>query len=196
MAKLKDLTGKRFGRLTVLERAPSANKNAAWRCTCECGKEKVIAGRNLTEGKTKSCGCFRSEVSTVRTGRLNKGKVAHNRMPQLLAAKRHIWQQYTRHSKRKTKVLPFLLTFEEFTAILEMPCYYCGKPWSMQTKVHENTGTFNHNGIDRKDPARGYTLDNCVSCCKICNAMKWELSETEFIAQAHKVSNYRLDTLK
>lgn len=59
-----DLTGKRFGRLTVLEWIPSARGNARWLCRCDCGTEKVVNGKSLRNGHSKSCGCYqREEVS-------------------------------------------------------------------------------------------------------------------------------------
>lgn len=57
-----DLTGMRFGRLTVLERAGSVGKSAAWRCRCDCGKEVTARADNLRSGGTRSCGCLRKDV--------------------------------------------------------------------------------------------------------------------------------------
>ena len=74
MGKAIDLTGQKFGRLTVLKRAenyisPNGGKRAQWLCKCECGKEVVVLGKNLRKGLTRSCGCFQkerlSEISTV-----------------------------------------------------------------------------------------------------------------------------------
>ena len=60
--KVKDLTGQKFGRLTVIERAgTSKGRKALWLCKCECGNEKVIMGNNLKSGATMSCGCLGSE---------------------------------------------------------------------------------------------------------------------------------------
>lgn len=57
------LVGQRFGRLTVIERRPSAGSgNARWLCRCECGGEIVPVARDLVTGATKSCGCLRREV--------------------------------------------------------------------------------------------------------------------------------------
>lgn len=47
-----DLTGQRFGKLTVIGR-----ENGDWRCSCECGGSSLATGGNLRSGKTKSCGC-------------------------------------------------------------------------------------------------------------------------------------------
>jgi len=64
MAQLKDLTNKKFGRLTVLSKAKSKNKHTYWKCKCECGKIKVVRTDNLTSGLVTSCGCYMREVAT------------------------------------------------------------------------------------------------------------------------------------
>lgn len=60
-----DLTGRRFGKLTVLYRAPAhlsyrspgGTTISRWVCRCDCGKETLVMGNNLTSGRTISCGC-------------------------------------------------------------------------------------------------------------------------------------------
>lgn len=53
-----DLTGQRFGRLVVVERAGSnAHGAAMWRCVCDCGGEARVRGDGLRSGRTRSCGC-------------------------------------------------------------------------------------------------------------------------------------------
>ena len=54
---IKDLSGKVFGKLTVVNFAGSRNRRVRWLCKCECGNEKDIVGGHLTSGSTKSCGC-------------------------------------------------------------------------------------------------------------------------------------------
>ena len=61
----KDLTGKVFNRLTVLELVRRNSKNY-WRCLCACGKETTVYGSKLTTGATKSCGCYHSEQAAAR----------------------------------------------------------------------------------------------------------------------------------
>ena len=60
---VEDLTGKKFGKLTVLYRAedyiqPSGQHKRMWHCKCECGNECNIRASDLKSGNTKSCGCF------------------------------------------------------------------------------------------------------------------------------------------
>ena len=62
MTKLRDLSGLKFGRLTVIERYQEKDKKGVhWLCKCECGTETIVMGKSLKNGKTKSCGCYRHE---------------------------------------------------------------------------------------------------------------------------------------
>lgn len=67
MPKLKDLTGKKFGRLTVIERAEN-NKwgQRKYLCKCDCGREIVTLGKNLCNGRVKSCGCARASEKNLQ----------------------------------------------------------------------------------------------------------------------------------
>lgn len=56
-ALLKDLTGKRFGRLVVESYSHQSGKIHYWKCKCDCGNEKIASGRSLTAKNTTSCGC-------------------------------------------------------------------------------------------------------------------------------------------
>ena len=61
MFKDKDLTGKKFGKLTVLERILN-EKGTKYKCLCDCGNIKIIRGTDLSNGKTQSCGCIRYSI--------------------------------------------------------------------------------------------------------------------------------------
>lgn len=51
------MTGRKYGKLTVLKRADRLNGRIAWLCKCECGNENVVRGDDLRTGNTKTCGC-------------------------------------------------------------------------------------------------------------------------------------------
>ena len=72
MPRLVDLTGQRFGRLTVVSRADNIGRQTAWVCRCDCGNEKIIQGWNLKSGQVKSCGCIIRETS--RTNPVTHGQ--------------------------------------------------------------------------------------------------------------------------
>lgn len=62
MSKLIDLTGRRFGRLTVIERSENSKSGRVqWKCICDCGTECVKLSKTLINGHTKSCGCLHDE---------------------------------------------------------------------------------------------------------------------------------------
>lgn len=66
MGRFIDLSGKRFGRLTVIGRAPNKGKDTMWLCRCDCGNEKSVRGNDMKQGKIKSCGCLHSEILVDR----------------------------------------------------------------------------------------------------------------------------------
>ena len=67
--KMDDLTGQRFGRLTVIkvDRYEPKSHSTRWICKCDCGKEKSVLASCLKDGKVTSCGCFSSEQKSKRT---------------------------------------------------------------------------------------------------------------------------------
>lgn len=68
MARIKDLTGLKFGRLTVLcdSGMRNKNRNIIWRCRCDCGNISNVCGSNLLTGHSVSCDCFKREGASVR----------------------------------------------------------------------------------------------------------------------------------
>ncbi len=73
----EDLTGQRFGHLTVLRAVPNRNGRRHWECRCDCGKIHVVSAHNLKAGKVKSCGCQQyqtgvkgCDITNQRFGRL------------------------------------------------------------------------------------------------------------------------------
>lgn len=67
-----DLSGRRFGRLSIIKKVPNRKATAAtWLCRCDCGNEKIITGPNLRRGATKSCGCLRRDM--MRAARTTHG---------------------------------------------------------------------------------------------------------------------------
>lgn len=65
--KRADLTGQRFGRLTAIRFVETNGAgNAVWRFRCDCGVEFNTVGNYVTSGRTKSCGCYRSECTAAR----------------------------------------------------------------------------------------------------------------------------------
>lgn len=69
-ARLIDLTGKRFGQLTVLSRALDKRRGCPrWLCRCDCGRETTVAGSSLRDGVTHSCGCLAAQFVSMRAAK-------------------------------------------------------------------------------------------------------------------------------
>ena len=68
-ANIIDITGQKFGRLTVLFEYPDKGKrhDSLWMCQCECGNTAIVSTSCLKGGSTKSCGCYRKEVTSIKS---------------------------------------------------------------------------------------------------------------------------------
>lgn len=70
--KSKDLTNQKFGRLLVVSKSFSKNDKVYWECLCDCGNKVFVSTSNLKCNKTKSCGCFKSEMLSERNIKHNQ----------------------------------------------------------------------------------------------------------------------------
>ncbi len=173
--RLIDLTGRRFGRLLVIERSGSVRRKdghgtfPTWRCRCDCGKEAVVRGVNLKSAE--SCGCFRRSVHAPGVAGLLR-----------------VFRAYEAGASKRGYA--FTLTFEQFTRLTALPCHYCGAEpetkagWSKYTTVL-------YSGLDRVDNGVGYLLENCVPCCVFCNKAKGTKSYVEFQAWIARLIAFR-----
>lgn len=67
MGKFVDLVGKKFGRLTVIEKAgKDKNNKILWKCQCNCGNELIVRGQALRCGDNKSCGCLNRDNARIK----------------------------------------------------------------------------------------------------------------------------------
>jgi len=78
------------------------------------------------------------------------------------------------------KNLSFELSYDDYLKIVNVPCYYCDC-------VEDDKG---FNGIDRLDSVVGYAIDNCVSCCRMCNFMKGSLDNNTFVNKTEHILTY------
>ena len=144
--KAKDLVGQKFGRLTVVERAPNKGSKAAWKCICDCGGSTVAISHDLICGHTKSCGCYQRQ----QTSRASM-----------------------KHGKRHTKIYAVWLSMKDrcFNHKNKRFEDYGGRgitvcdEWKNDKKqffkwAFEN-GYADNLTIDRIDVKRGYSPENC-----------------------------------
>ena len=86
MNRVHDLTGQKFGRLTVIGLDDTKQiRRTYWICQCDCGNIKSVRSDGLLCGRTKSCGCYKSEQDAIRVTKNHKHKQSGTRLY-------HIWQ--------------------------------------------------------------------------------------------------------
>lgn len=142
-----DLTGQKFGKLTPMYRDKGATKgHTYWRCKCECGKETIVDAYKLRKGKTKSCGCWKSELE----------KIAHTTHGHTGSRLHRIWFNIKKRCRNKN--------YPEYNSYGGRGIDICDDwfddfesfyQWSM------NNGYKDDLTIDRIDNDKGYSPDNC-----------------------------------
>lgn len=169
--------GVRFGRLTIQQFIGLDDRHRKWfLCRCDCGKEVKQHSGSLVTGNTRSCGCLAREARRAK------------RIPDDWGVVRQIILQYKRHAR--SRGLSFDLDEQQFRSLIDAPCAYCGAERS-NTKATKNHSGYEHNGIDRVDSNLGYSAENCVPCCRICNVAKNNLTFEQFAAWLDKVAAFR-----
>jgi hypothetical protein len=123
--RLRDLTGQRFGRWTVLVLHPERYRryHVLWRCRCDCGAERVVRADHLGQGTSRSCGCLCREICQKRltthglyysrAHRIWAGMLARCRNPNLRA--------YCWYGERGITVCEDWHSFENFYADMGDP---------------------------------------------------------------------------
>lgn len=82
--KRENLTGKQFGRWTVISKAEKRGRYYYWHCKCFCGNEKDVRERSLLEGTSMSCGCIQKEVAAKMCSETKKKDLIGERFGRLL----------------------------------------------------------------------------------------------------------------
>lgn len=181
-----DLTGKRFGKLVVIERAQdkvelSGKHRIQWLCKCDCGNSTIVTGENLRVGKTHSCGCLVKE-------KLRKVATTHGETNTRLYT---IWTSmkgrcnnpnnpyYHRYGGRGIKMC------DEWNND-----FLSFKNWAYQNSYVEDAKR-GECTIDRIDNNRGYSPDNCrwVSQKMQMNNVSYNHRET-YNGETHTVAEW------
>lgn len=179
-----DLRGMRFGRLIATELVGKDKQGKLmWLCVCDCGNESIVRRAGLRNGGTTSCGCVQRESLLICISRQKKKL----RKPDGEAAKRGILTSYK--SMARKRKLTWNISDELATQLFSSSCHYCGVSPSGVAVVHENSGVFRYNGIDRVDNTGGYEVDNVLPACKHCNWAKKDRTYEEFIEWAARVAS-------
>lgn len=173
----RDLTGQKFHKLMVLGLSKiDVDSRSYWVCQCDCGNSYEARRDHLLRGTVRSCGCLLREAGWEHPN-LGYGQSSLNK----------IFANYKWRAERKS--LMFRLSKDQFENIIHMDCHYCGNPPSQISKVRYGIGETQYNGIDRIDSSKGYTIDNVVPCCGVCNQAKSVMLYSEFKSWVLRISD-------
>lgn len=172
MSIVEKSLNKPFGKLTVkrfveYKATPKGAKTPIVECECECGRMKIASLWDIRSGKTKTCGVSHPQYED-----------------RSLPAIHHLYN-HAYKSRAVAKGLEFTLSEERFRELTQQSCHYCGVPPNgkytvRNRKSHEVVSEYTYNGLDRKNPEIGYTEENVVPCCGVCNHAKHTMTYEEF----------------
>ena len=180
MYKAKIKVGEKFNKLTALKyvnhRETKKGKVAQWLFKCDCGKECIKDEINVRRNHTKSC-------SRSCKPYLGKG----------IALENALYEKYKRTALDRN--LEFNITKEELISLSKQNCYYCNISPLQKYYKKDKTEVLLYNGIDRIDNLKGYTKNNCNTCCIRCNTAKNNMSVKDFKDWFHKIINNKCKIL-
>lgn len=150
MNDMADLTGKKFGRLTAIEKAYKVGNNWKWRCICDCGNEAFVYAGSLTAGHTKSCGCYFNEVNSTKPLKHGQAKTRlyHVWYGMLFRCENSKATEYSKYGGRGIKVCD------------EWHDFFVFKEWA-GNNGHDDTLPKGECTIDRIDVNGNYEPSNC-----------------------------------
>lgn len=155
MKRLIDLTGRQFGRLTVIKRVEGNIRHPQWLCKCECGNESIVFGTNLRRGTTASCGCLGREKAAeqMRINMSTHGKSSSRLYYVWIAMKNRCYREtdkaYENYGGRGIKICDeWLHDFKSFY------------DWAMANGYDENAPR-GQCTLDRIDVNGNYCPKNC-----------------------------------
>lgn len=171
--------GQVFGELQVIEKSTKISKSNQpfWRCSCSCGEFAEVRSDRLSSGKTKSCGHLLPNYMKGREISPTKSELGL------------VYSTYKQSAKRGGRC--FILDFGTFSRLVMQPCYYCNSAPSTKVRTKRGSIVF-YNGLDRVDNSKGYTPENVVPCCDICNLGKRTKDFSVFTDWISRVSGFSL----
>jgi hypothetical protein len=152
---LKDMTGARLGRLTVVARAGSDKRGEArWSCQCDCGRVTIVNGSHLRSGRVRSCGCYQREcASEMVKGRKTRGNTKHGGSKTRLY---RIW------SNMKTRCYNQHNKLYRWYGALGVTVYQAWLDYAAFEKWAVSQGYNDTLTIERIDPCGNYEPLNCA----------------------------------
>lgn len=172
--------GNKYYRLLCLSFVEKRGHKNIFKFLCDCGKECIKIGPRVKSGYTKSCGCLRDELRKSEKVRKQLQKATNLiKKSKGEASLNVVYRTYIDRAKKYK--FEFSLTIESFKYLTQQDCHYCGAKPNNIGGYKNNNGRYIYNGLDRIENNKGYTLTNCVPCCKICNVSKNNMTYIDFL---------------
>lgn len=169
---MKDFTGVRFKELVAIRFYKKENKKSYWVFLCDCGNEKVKSIKDAQRKKIKKCNCQIKGPNSLVHNYKHSG----------------LYLRYRRCAIRRN--YEFNISTDFFESLIFSNCHYCNsEPSTIYKDNRANYNTYIYNGIDRKNNSIGYTQENCVTCCKICNRAKLDMTYEDYKDWISKIKN-------
>ena len=164
----------KYDKTKSIHNALAENKNTIYQICCNCGMdfEKFMTGHNCPSKKCKIC----QEKQNIQDQK-RKDRVRNYKNENLKNLKKY-FKQYISGALKRNYAMD--LQFDDFEELVKKPCYYC------DYKIDDEI-----NGIDRVDNTKGYTKENCVPCCEICNRIKLIYHPLFFIEKCQIISKQK-----
>lgn len=175
--------------LTVVGCLNRKNKRGRilWLFKCECGNLVEAPASDVKLKRKTSCGCVQKKHRENCGNRLR----IINTKPNKDGPLSKLFGNYKRAAEKRN--YKWFLSKEQFKTLILNNCFYCGHPPSSEIFIARKKTQDNvliYNGVDRKNNIEDYTLENCVSCCYVCNKMKMDLDYNTFINQITKINKH------
>lgn len=179
-----DNCGQKFGRLLVIERVENrytkkGKIKVRYKCLCDCGKVLDIAKTHLIQGRTKSCGCLKSELTSKRSWKgyeeISGQAISHIKCGAKIrgfeysVSNEFLWELFLKQDRK------CILTGQDIAFIKDY-----------KSKTISQTAS-----LDRIDSSKGYTEDNVWWVHKDINRLKFDFSLDKFYKLCEDVVNYK-----
>lgn len=179
MGKIKDITGEKYAKLTAekfVSIDPKGN-GAIWTWRCECNNTIDLKANRVKYQQFKdarrSCGCWNTNP------RIN-----------YFGIDALIYKVYTGNYNDGD------LTFEEFKEMSQQNCYYCdASPSNKEVNRNNKEIKWVYNGLDAVNNDEAHNKNNIVPCCWLCNKMKSNMVQEEFLAWIERVYKHCVEKI-
>lgn len=160
------------------EKVDKSRENSENSLCIRCGEIQKLANFQIKSGElSRYCSSCRLKSCIYDKSRIRRNVKTNEKLI----------KSFIRNAQPHRRAKKWKLTMEEALDIISNPCYYCG---TYDEKMNDNGKLYSNIGIDRVDNKKGYTTDNVVPACRLCNYMKYTYSSEKFVEYCMNIWKY------